>query len=154
GVHANEWRAAYGSHREKHEAIHHASARCRHLPQSWFRSRRLDSLEPRPHSLAAPQRMVFGSRKGLLGFVWRRQRRLERNRHGCGKRGRRRILSYRAGRQPLLRIRNRRALSASLSRGTSQLVQLSEFAFSVFQVLRSAFATFAGGPAPLFSPFE
>src|SRR5438067_4949502 len=65
--------------------------------------------------------MVFGSRKGLLGFVWRRQRRLERNFRGRGKRRRRRVLSHRAGRQPLLRTRNRPALPPSLPRHPSPL---------------------------------
>src|SRR5215469_6747079 len=98
--------------------------------------------------------MVFGSRKGLYGFVRRRQRRLERNPRGRGKRWRRRILSDRAGRQPLLRIRDRRALPRSLSRRTSRLEQPPKFTFSLFQILLSALRRFACASVPLFSPFE
>src|SRR5579859_1777670 len=77
--------------------------------------------------------MVFRSGEGLLCFVWRRHRRLERNPRSCGNRGRRRILSHRAGRQPLLRTRNRRALPASFSRRALELTPTREFFREVSQ---------------------
>src|SRR5258708_12919832 len=94
------------------------------MPQSRLRPRRLDSRQPRPHSLAAFERVVAGPRQGLLGLVRRRYSRLESHFRRGRKRWRRRVLPHRARRQPPLRIRDRRALPAILPRHASSLTPL------------------------------